>query len=588
MTKIERHLITTADERTWKFDRPVLFLGGWCRLYKRSSAWEGMDSEILPHHWVDHGVLYADYKYLRNVYGHMLPVLAERLNQIHGVEKELRYWRILIGPWLAYFIQIIFDRWSALRLATSQYKIASTTILPVNESLVIPNDMEQFCEMFEGDTWNHYIYRVILKEMSVAYDIRIESAEDFTVPARETLRQRNGIKKKMAILYEKLACTFVSDTDAFFIGTYLTRFEDLKLQIRLNQMPQMWQSQSPPRVQVDWQQRDWSLLVRTDCEFENILASLVAKQIPSIYLEGYQRLNEQISALPWPNEPKLVFSSNALLHDTVSMAYIAEKVTQGASLICGQHGGVYGVAKFTWAEEHEIAVSDRFLSWGWNDETQPKVKPVGMLKTSTIRRSLSNTKKTLLLVTLESLRYTYRLSSGTLAISNDYIANCFSFTEGLPGSVKRDLLVRLSLRDKGWGQVARWNDRFPAIKIDAGQLRMKDLLQDSRIAVFTYNSTGFLEAFAANIPSVLFWDTKVIGIRDAATPFYNELKQAGIFHETPEAAAAHIAAVWDDVDAWWNSLAVQRVLESFRSQYCSRPSDLLDRIIEEMNGAIYS
>lgn len=35
-----RYLITTADERTWKFDRPVLFLGEWCRLYDRRHVWQ--------------------------------------------------------------------------------------------------------------------------------------------------------------------------------------------------------------------------------------------------------------------------------------------------------------------------------------------------------------------------------------------------------------------------------------------------------------------------------------------------------------------------------------------------------------------
>jgi hypothetical protein len=29
MSEVARYLITNADERTWKFDRPVIFLGEW-------------------------------------------------------------------------------------------------------------------------------------------------------------------------------------------------------------------------------------------------------------------------------------------------------------------------------------------------------------------------------------------------------------------------------------------------------------------------------------------------------------------------------------------------------------------------------
>ena len=46
MKNQKRYLITTADEKTWKFDRPVIFLGEWCRLYDRKHIWSGMDSVV--------------------------------------------------------------------------------------------------------------------------------------------------------------------------------------------------------------------------------------------------------------------------------------------------------------------------------------------------------------------------------------------------------------------------------------------------------------------------------------------------------------------------------------------------------------
>ena len=46
MQKKSRFLITTSDERTWKFDRPVIFLGEWCRLHNRRHLWESMDAIV--------------------------------------------------------------------------------------------------------------------------------------------------------------------------------------------------------------------------------------------------------------------------------------------------------------------------------------------------------------------------------------------------------------------------------------------------------------------------------------------------------------------------------------------------------------
>ena len=49
MDSVARYLITTADESTWKFDRPVIFLGEWCRIYDRRHIWEDMDAIVSAH-----------------------------------------------------------------------------------------------------------------------------------------------------------------------------------------------------------------------------------------------------------------------------------------------------------------------------------------------------------------------------------------------------------------------------------------------------------------------------------------------------------------------------------------------------------
>ncbi len=51
--QIKRHLVTTLDERTWKFDRPVLFLGEWCRIYDRKNIWRNMNADVLKPYGVE-------------------------------------------------------------------------------------------------------------------------------------------------------------------------------------------------------------------------------------------------------------------------------------------------------------------------------------------------------------------------------------------------------------------------------------------------------------------------------------------------------------------------------------------------------
>lgn len=572
---MKRFLITTALEETWGDNKPVLFLGEWCRLYSRQKRWSSMDAVVLPYHWEDRDKFYADYQFLREFYERLLVDVARQLNQIHGVDHGVRYWRILIGPWLAYFIQMLFDRWSSIQQAVSHFDISETIILNGNEDALVPNDMGHCGQLMVGDEWNHYIYAVILEQFTNVPCIR--KAYESCTPSSKT--NNVSLKVKISEIYAKMASYFVREHDAFLLNTYLPFFSEMKLQKRIGQVPQFWRRVQPVRKSVDWQQRKWALAAHSQTDFEKCAFAMIPKQIPTLYLEGYRQLIEQSRKLPWPKKPKVIFSSCDLWHGTVSMAYTAEKVEEGTPLVYGQHGGVYGTVKFTWAEEHEVAIADRYLTWGWSDPSQPKIIPAGILKSVASLSSKARLKTKLLLVLGSQSRYSYRLDSNPCSSLLLHSFNdSFLFVASLPKFVQNQLLVRLYLHEYGWQEYSRWKDRFPEIKLDPGVSRMKDLLKGTRLAIYTSNSTGYLEAFAGDIPSILFWDPSDNPLRDCVIPYFEELKRAGIFHETPESAANQVAAIWDDVDAWWTSPPVRKALARFKARYCHVADDLLDRV----------
>ena len=394
MNKEKRFLITTALEETWDEDQPVLFLGEWCLLYSRKDRWSKMNNALLPHHWDDQDKLYSDYQYLGSVYERILIDLAIKLNKIHNVEYSQQYWRIFVGPWLAYFIQMVFDRWFSIQSAINLFEITRTIVLTGNEKQLIPNDMNQFAELMVGDEWNHHIYTEILNKLgNVQITVKNNTAQWYT-PHK---LGKASIRNKVLRIYSGIVKHFAQDGDAFLTSTYLTKLIDFRLQLRLGQVPQFWQHVKPVQTALDELQRDWSMPSHVGNDFEQFLLSMIPKQIPKVYLEGYQTLIEQIHKLPWPKSPKLIYTSNVLWHDTVSMAYTAEKVEQGSSLVYGQHGGVYGVAKFTFAEEHEIKISDRYLTWGWSSESKSSVIPIGIVKaTNKVVRKFNYNKNLLL------------------------------------------------------------------------------------------------------------------------------------------------------------------------------------------------
>jgi len=156
-------LITTADQRFWKNDENILFLGEWCKIYDQKHIWSKLNYKVLPYHWDDREKLYQDYLYLDTVNEKYLVLLTEKLNTLHSVNYSSRYWRIVIGRWLLYFIEILFDRYLSIKNATDSGLVSDTWIYPQNIDRWIPNDYATFNSWLFSDEYNNYLYGRIIQ-----------------------------------------------------------------------------------------------------------------------------------------------------------------------------------------------------------------------------------------------------------------------------------------------------------------------------------------------------------------------------------------------------------------------------------------
>jgi putative transferase (TIGR04331 family) len=104
MHREARYLITTADERTWKFDRPVIFLGEWCRIYNRRHIWENMDAIVAAPYGLGQAKKDTDYAKARALEKQLFPVLCATLNRHHRTQHGPRFWQIVLGQWLRRYV----------------------------------------------------------------------------------------------------------------------------------------------------------------------------------------------------------------------------------------------------------------------------------------------------------------------------------------------------------------------------------------------------------------------------------------------------------------------------------------------------
>jgi putative transferase (TIGR04331 family) len=579
---VKRFLVTTAIEQTWPKDGPVLFLGEWCRLYNRKSVWEKLDVEIAPYHWDDRARLQQDYQYLQSLYEALLEELTEKLNKLHGVAHTLRYWRILIGPWLGWFIQMLFDRWAMLNRAISGCEAVKCRVLATDSASVIPNDMSQFVRSFAGDYWNEAIYAQLLIQ-SWKDEVEIEQVDNVAGPILDTgdttCKPLHAAWKQLVmdcVAYTSRATT--RSSDFFIYNSGLPLKVDFELQLRMRQCPKLWRTMSVPRVKPDMDSRQWEWGKNDSDKFSIAARYMIPRHIPAVYLEGFQQLTSHIHSLHWPEQPKGIFTSSAYFTDDSFKAWTAEKAQEGAPLVIGQHGGHFGMAPWSFHEEHQIAIADTWLSWGWEDNRNAKVVPVGKFQDNG-RKIDYDAKGSGLLVEMTMPRYSYHMYAAPTASQwLSYFDEQCRFISALPENIRHRILVRQYQHDYGWQQKERWQEKFPDLRLDDGSTPMHNLVEQSRLYISTYNATTYLESLGWNIPTIMFWNTAHWELREEVIPYFEMLKSVGIFHETPEGAARQMTTVWDDVSSWWESQSVQEA----REEFCNRYSRNLDKPLQTL------
>lgn len=545
--------------------------------------WQHMDSVVAPYHWDDRKKLFEDYKFIQKVYEEQLKGLSFELNQIHGVDHSLRYWRILLGPWLGQFIQMLFDRWFMLKQVIEQNEVSACKVLDRNKEFLIPNDMSHFRQLIYDDDWNEKIYGQLL-EVFWGNDLHVERIS----AGIEFDQKTPGVSKNWTMLAKDLAKKILSrlyplmvkENEYFLISSYLSLKINFRLQIQLGQFPKVWQFIAPTNIKPDLQKRLGSLItIEGKDAFSDVLRKMIPLHIPTAYLEGYDALIKKENDLPWPKKPKVIFTSNSYAYDDVFNSWAAKKTEKGTPLIIGQHGGHFGMSPWAFLEEHQIAISDAWISWGWSVKGKPKIKPVGILKE--YRKSVNydpNGKG--LMMEMSMPRYSYHMYAVPVAGQLlSYLEDQYRFIAALSEPLREEILVRLYPFDFGWDEKDRWRDRFSKINIDSGDQPIINLVERSRILISTYNSTTYLESLTWNIPTIIFWNPEHWELKEDVKPYFEKLKSVGIFHETPESAANQMTTVWDDVADWWESDEVQNVLHQFCDRFSYIPKNLIDELV---------
>ena len=562
-----RLIKTSFDFSSEAIKKDDVFLGRWC-CKELNDLNNG--NIISNYHWDNRSKFYQDYLYLDILYEQVLDEYVHILNKIHNLNNNKRYWRIVFGPWLRFFIDISFDRYEIIKSIAG--KGQNVNIYKYDSTQWAPKSFLDFSNLINNERWNEVIFSECIKYLNISHSIKNHInilPEDAQINKK---RNFNFYLKKIFSFYE--SCIPNSLNKVVIISAYMNLLDLAKLQISIGQLPYL----NGPMIEISDSKINHVLRESIRSEpylenFQHFIRSLIPLHIPKVYLENFLEFKSAVLAA-YPKNPKTIFTSNAYQTDDAFKIWAAENTTNGKKLIIGQHGGNMGNALFNQTEDHQIKIADKYASWGWQSNSQPWVEPLPSLKLSNQNIKYKKNDRVAMILTSYPKYFYCHYSIPVADQFFLYLDNQVSFLNNLNSSIIKRLLIKPdpSFKDNSWdANVYISNKGFSENFIKTNK-NMYDLLEESNLCICTNNTTTFLETLASNYPTIIFWDNALFEIREDAVNEIRLLEDAGILFYCPLKAANKVNDISKNIDKWWKEPALQKAVREFTDRYALKSS----------------
>jgi len=543
----------------------VLLAGDWCGDPEAKFA-EHVSVETLEYP-IDHADAVKIKCEIDTVFEELLPKIALAYNDVLGLQKDEKFYKIILGRCIFHFIHNIYEKITLLDSALEKH--SEITIESCGKSYAFSTDSVDYCmESYSSDEFNFKMYSGVAEYFS---GIQKRDVPDLP-PRVKADGPKLGIKAVIKSRFWILLCWLNSlfckrmtlvvspcyPKTAYFNAVWF--FLKSKGQIVHYQFSPL--QSSGDMMNTDLRSR---LSKKIVSDSENRLLTIASELLfyfmPTSLVEGFDAHQQESKS--WLNKhPNLqrIFTANAIHTDDVFKHIVAEADLKDCWI--AQHGSGYGFSEVQSSEEYERMLSTRYFTWGWGERVLPSPK----LYLGSCVNYESN--KALILTVPTVTRYAGLLES--YFISSDY-KNTINLTDTFLKALPLDALENILLRQRRM-EVLRIYE--PEMKLQSDDVdQFHDSLKRAKLHLSNHMGTPVLESLAMNVPTLVVYDEDVHRIRDSAKPYFMMLKDVGILFNDAEKAARHLAVVNEDIAKWWRDEKTQEAVNTFCNRFARSDPD---------------
>ena len=578
----EYYLVTTANENSWDRSKKILFLGKWCCVYSKKKDLATLDYSVASPFSSTSDERKESIDFVVGKTKEFLNFATEALNEYHGTSHSSRYWDIVLGHWLRRYVSIIYNRYFTLQKALQNYEVTETATVCYKNYALVTGSSSNFISKASEDEWNMILFDELLKitnshSLSKSRTINVLIGDEAVA-----VRKNRGAKLLVKTFLSSVMKHFTRNSDSLILSSYMGAVREALLKLSLIEAPLgHWDVGQLPQIDFSSIKIDENFrneITRNfdpSSDFDEVLKYMFMKLLPVCFLEGRAEFIRGVEHSGWPKHPKFIYTSNEFDTNELFKLYAAHHSEKGRAYFVGQHGNSYGTHHdgLNWPETDS---SDKFFTWGWSEGN---AIPAFSFSKHILEKKIKPKKDGILLLVENAVPQRLEPYDTTYEYG-EYQSEQFRFIRSLKSNIHESILVRLLRHyvNRNWHEDLRWRDEASHIQLDNGVAPFMTLVKKSRLAVFSFDTTGTLELMALNFPLICFWRGGTSHVNDSAKPYYDLLMEVGILHDSPESAANKVNEVWDDIDKWW----LRKDVQDARVRFCDRYARQSEHPVKEL------
>lgn len=540
-------------------------------------------------------------KYLEISFNYFYKFLNEFLYK--KIKYPEKYWKIILKHWYEIFFDLYLQRYLTLKKILNNTSYNSVTLINDHFKYIETNFSNEIFNKCQDEIWNYCLFQEIFKNIAQK---KIEiNFINLNINFYKKIK-RVKLSKFLLIFYNKLIKVLNSNkkNQHIIMNSYLGVKNEFFLQIKLKQFPYIYTEKVYENINLK-NTYDVSKRKKLSHMFEKKVEDQFIKNylktisffLPNSFLESFDEINKFEKKFFGFKNINFIFTSVSYAFDDIFKRFMANSNNiYDTKLIIGQHGIGYPLERNTsiiGTSRAELEFCDQYLSWG--DFSDNKINKI-LSSTVLIKRSYLNdfkkgkTKKKLLQIIQPHREAQYKMFNTKIYFFN-FLNNFNFFLNKINNDILSNVFVKIhpydlnsKIRKNIWKKAIENYKLSSNVDYNFSKKKMYNVNKKTKVFLFNYFSTGFLECISENIPCLMYCQNYEKYLRNEHKEIIKSLIDCNIIFNKYDNLIKFLNNNWNRINEWWCDEDLQDKRKNFSEFFAKKhnPKNILS-ILDEIN-----